>query len=116
MAIVARRVLQRLIGESTSYTTHEQRLRACRAIDAADDQSLAAEWEVLVLSGLSKVIEIEHEPQMGNRRPDVLGRATADDKAEVFVADIATVCETGYHDANPVEQLRAQLYARAQQL
>jgi hypothetical protein len=116
MAIVARRVLQRLIRENAGITSREQRKRQAVALDRADDESLSAEWEVLVLNGLSKLLQVQHEMLLGGRRPDILSRLGPAHAPEMFIADIATAFESGYHERNPIEALNHELHARARRV
>ncbi len=114
MALVARRVLQRLIRENAAFTTSAQRKRQVAALNRGGDQALNFEWELLVLNGLSKLAAIDHEPLLGTRHPDVVARV-GDGAPEVFVADVATVSDSGHHARNPVGTFNAELYRRARQ-
>lgn len=93
-----------------------QRERHVIALNRANDESLSAEWEVLVLNGLSKLMSVQHEVQVGSRNPDVLAEVGRPDAPERFVADIATAYETSYHERNPIQRLSAELHARARRL
>lgn len=112
MALFTRRVLQRLIFENADFATVSQRQRHADAINRAGPDSLATEWEIAVLNTLSKLALVEHEPQYGNRYPDV--RALSKDGGEeLFVADIATVYEAGRETQNPISALSDLLIAGA---
>ncbi len=116
MAIVARRVLQRLIRENAAFMSRDQRERHAAALDRAGRDSLSAEWEVLVLNGLAKLLNVRHELSVGERKPDVLASVGPMHAPEQFVADIATAYEVGYHERNPIKTISAELQMRARRL
>src|SRR5262245_11989835 len=74
-------------------------------LNRGDADSLACEYEVLILNGLAKVGSVEHEPPLpGTRRPDLFFRAL-DGPAFEFVADITTVSDEGFRIDNPLDVL-----------
>jgi len=113
MALFTRRVLQRLIFENAAFLTKEQRQRHADAINRGGRESLAFEWEIAVLNALNRVFRIEHESAGGESRPDAvaLDRETG---RELFVADIATIFESGRNEANPFSEFQQAVVARAQ--
>jgi hypothetical protein len=64
---------------------------------------LGATWEAPVLCGLSRVGDVSyHVPLPDGRKPDV-GFTLPGHSQICFVADITTISDAGYHEANPVE-------------
>jgi hypothetical protein len=116
MAIVARRVLQRLIRENAAFTSLEQRERHAKALDEGSDLSLSVEWEVLILNALSKSATVSHEALLGTKRPDVLATVRNGSAEECFIADIATAFETGARERNPIEALSDEIHGLARKL
>jgi hypothetical protein len=73
MAIVARRVLQRLLRSNPASMSLEQRRRHAKALNGTDPcNALTTEWELLVLYGLSQQMDLRYETKIGKRRPDIL--------------------------------------------
>ncbi len=111
MALVPRRILQPILEENARLLTAEQsrtHVTRLNGADAAD--SLACEYEVLILNALAKakVGSVEHEPHLpGRRRPDLLFRATSGPTFE-FIADITTVSDEGFRKENPLDLLDAE--------
>ncbi|HCX28311.1 MAG TPA: hypothetical protein DHU55_00835, partial [Blastocatellia bacterium] len=115
MALFTRRVLQRLIFENATFLTKDQRQRHADAINRGGRESLAFEWEIVVLNALNRVFRVEHESERRSARPDAvaLDRHSGE---ELFVADIATIFESGRNEANPFAEFQQAVAARAQKL
>ena len=112
MAIVSRRVLQRLILDNSRFLSLEQRRQHADAINRGRAISLSFEWEILVLNALSTLCRVSHEPELGSSRPDVLAHVEGAE-AESFIADIATAFEDSHDKRNPVEELQRLVSDRA---
>jgi hypothetical protein len=65
MAIFSRRTLQRLINENASFLTTKQLKKHVDSLNNADEHSLGAEWEVVLLNCFSKAGTVTHEPKLG---------------------------------------------------
>ena len=90
MALVSRRTLQRLLDENAKVLTLDQSRRHVHTLNAGGATALAAEYEVLLISALSRLGKVVHEPVLGGpKRPDVLFQSRV--PGGVLVADITTV-------------------------
>jgi len=109
LALFSRRVIQRLIRDNASFMSLRQRERHAAAINRGTPETVAVEWEIAVLHGLSRLAQIEHEPSLGRTRPDVLARSTRSLHTDLFLADIATVFEVGRDELNPIDALSEEV-------
>jgi hypothetical protein len=103
MAIFSRRTLQRLINENAEFLSTKQLRIHVESLNKADEHSLGAEWEVVLLNVFSKLGTVTHEPRLGSR-PD-LHFASCVDTSQEFIADIATVSDRGVDDRFPIQAL-----------
>ena len=101
MALFSRRTLDRVLNENAAFLTKQQCADACSLLNSAHDRYLATEWEQIVLNAASKLGTVQHEPQLGRSRPDVLFRSS-NGECE-FIADITTASDQGFDDLNPVD-------------
>jgi hypothetical protein len=108
MPVFSRRVLQRLLDDTAEHVTKSQHARWLSLLNAADERSLDTEWEVVLLAALARLGEVTHEPPLQGKRPDLLFR---DENVE-FVADIATVSDRGYEEANRRVTFERELWSR----
>ena len=66
-----------------------------------NSESLAGEWEVLLLNVLSKLGTVEYEKQFsGAKKPDIFFKSPT---LPQFLADITTVSDASYESNNPTE-------------
>jgi hypothetical protein len=107
MAIFSRRTLQRLSNENASFLTTKQLRKHVDSMNNADEHSLGAEWEVVLLNCFSKAGTVTHEPKLG-KRPDLHFVSNAHKSVE-FIADIATVSDRGFDERYPFEVLFGRL-------
>jgi len=103
MAIFSRRTLQRLINENAGFLTKKQVKKHVQALNRANPESLADEWEVVLLNVFSKLGSVIHEPDLG-RRPDIHFVSTLD-RSQEFIGDIVTVSDRGIDDRTPIQEL-----------
>jgi len=109
MAIFSRRVLQRMLDATEHLLTPAQRDRRLRLLNAANDESLDTEWEVVLVYGLSQLGSLHHEREMpGSARPDLLFEREGFE----FVVDIAAVNDRAYEEANPLDRFQKEFWRR----
>jgi hypothetical protein len=112
MTIFSHETLQELIDENfTARITSEQQTNIhVSHLNAANEQTLAYEWEIVLLNVLSTIGDIKNEYNFGRRRPDIW----FSDKTttESFIADVITISDAGYQDENPVDLLTFELEER----
>ena len=78
-------------------------------LNQADDSSLDAEWEVVLLNAFSKVGGVRHEPKFpGPKKPDIHFISVSEPHQE-FIADIATISDRGIEKQNPIQPLYQQM-------
>lgn len=103
MAIFSRRVIQHLIDENARFLLPRQTKEHIRRLNSADESSLDAEWEVVLLNALSKLGKVVHVPDFGSR-PDIYFVSEAE-PTQPFIADIATISDRGLEGRYPVRAL-----------
>jgi hypothetical protein len=104
MAIVSRRVLQRLLDENAKVLTEKQSREHVRILNAGGASALAVEYEVLILNGLSRLGSVEHEPHLSGPRVPDIRFAPAAAPLDVLVADVRTVSDVEAKTENPYEE------------
>jgi hypothetical protein len=102
MAIFSRRTIQQMINGNAAFLTEEQIDKHIFRLDSNSFESIATEWEVVVLNVFSKIGHVEHEPNLGTSRKLDLRFTHYGDQSQ-FVADIATVSDEGYEDETPLK-------------
>jgi hypothetical protein len=71
-----------------------------------DFDSIAAEWEIVILGALAQFGNMQHEPDLpGRAKPDI--RFEQDDLC--FIADITTVSDRGLIEQNAINELSEEL-------
>jgi len=107
--IFSRRVLQRLLVETQPLLSPSQHERWVSLLNAADERALDTEWEVAITCALAKCGVVRYEPALGGKtRPDLLYSG----KNLSFVADIASVNDSGYEKANKRISFERELWGR----
>jgi hypothetical protein len=71
------------------------------ALNRANEQSLDFEWEVAIIYGLSKLGNIQYEPDLGKRRRLDMIFNTHRPVEIAFAGDVMTVSDRGLHSENP---------------
>ena len=99
------------MGENTAFLSERQLKTLLSRLNGGDPRGIvSAEWELVVMNGLSKLGKIEYEPGPPNStKPDVAFRLDPQG-APLFVADISAVSDRGIHDANPIKDLQLELW------
>jgi hypothetical protein len=109
MSIFPRRIVQRLIDESTRFLRPGQiRSLVQRLNNLADpNNAFAAEWELVILSTFHSIGPIQHEPKgSGSTHPDLL---FGPKDTVTFLADITAVSDKGMRAKYPVEEFTRML-------
>lgn len=110
MAIFSRRTVQRMLDENAQFLSKKQLDQQVARLNAKGFQPLDTEWEIAVLSALSKLGKVDHElPMDGTARLDLL--FTADDGSD-FLADITSVSDEGFEERTPVKAFEVELQKR----
>jgi hypothetical protein len=105
MSIFGRRILQRLINDNSRFMSERQTQRHVTLLNFNDARSAPAEWEIVLLNSLSRLGEVQYEPDLGGQsRPHLLVSRSG---IEPFVAEITSVSDVGYEDANPVREFES---------
>ena len=100
MTIFSRRVIQKFLNENRKFMDEEKITDHIKKLNYQNNESIAAEWEVVVLNALSKIGSIEHEKYFpGSKKPDIYFKSPTID---VFVADITSVSDENYDNENPI--------------
>lgn len=106
MAIFSRRDIQTVINRLSCKLTRQQLDVAVNRLNSTAIQSIAAQWEVVVLSAFQACGRIIHEGDLGGRtRPDILFRLGQSGNLE-FLTDVATVSDKNTREENPYEDFR----------
>jgi hypothetical protein len=114
MAIFSRRSLQQMIDSNTQVLAEDQIKKHVDALNRAKEQSLDFEWEVVIIYGLSKLGNIQYEPDLEKRRRlDIIFNSNR--PVEIaFAGDVMTVSDRGLHAENPRDFFIAELSRRIQ--
>jgi hypothetical protein len=107
MSIFSRRNLFRILSQNAQFVRQRQLSEHINRLNGRDPvQRVTTEWETVVLNGLSKFGNVEHEPRLpGTTKPDVLfihSLGTA-------LMDITAVSDRGLDQQNPVNKLSERL-------
>jgi hypothetical protein len=101
MPIFSRRLLQRILDENRHFLAEGVVEEHVRKLNGLNQDSIATEWEVLILNVLSRIGKVEYERQFsGPSRPDVFFQSRI---VQEFVADITTLSDADYEQNNPTE-------------
>lgn len=116
MAIFGRRQTQLLIDETAAVITRRQIKKIVDELNAMPvTETLSPDWELLLLNAFSKIGRVEHEQTFGgNTKPDLFFQCRSHPNVD-FVADIRTVSDKGFKDANPFAVLFDELLNRVQE-
>jgi hypothetical protein len=106
MAILTRRSLIELLPVEPNLLNRHFISR----LNALDDQSLATEWELIILSALSRVGLVECEPDLdGSSNLDLKFAAISGLR---FIGDITTLSDDEAIRANPIQSLADEIQRR----
>lgn len=108
MAIFSRRTIQQMINENAAFLTKEQIDMQISRLDGNGFESIATEWEVVLLNVFSKIGHIEHEPDLGTGAALDLLFTHYTDQSQ-FVADITTISDEGYEKETPLKAFGIEL-------
>lgn len=101
MPLFQRRIVQKLLDENRLILPASVIEDHIRRLNKQDEESLTAEWEVLLIYSLAKIGSIEFERDHGGgRKPDI---TFSSDALGTFVADITTISDKNYDNENPVD-------------
>jgi hypothetical protein len=97
-----------MLDENSSWMTPEQLQKQVEGLNKADEPTpLAKVWEIAVLNGLSKLVTIDHEPDLGSM-PDIVFHVDG----ETVIADITAISDKRCHHDNPVDELNDEFVRR----
>jgi hypothetical protein len=109
VAIFSRRTIQQMINENAAFLTEEQIDIQISRLDGNGFDSIATEWEVVVLNVFSKIGHVEHEPDLGTSAElDILFTHHADQSQ--FVADITAISDEGYEEETPLKAFEIEFW------
>lgn len=113
MAIFSRRTIKQMIDENAAFLTEEQIGMQISRLDGSGFDSIATEWEVVVLNVFSKIGHVGHEPDLGGSRKLDLLFTHHEDRSQ-FVADIAAISDEVYEDETPLKAFAIELRQRVE--
>jgi hypothetical protein len=99
VGLLSRRVLESVLHENAAHVSREMSLKHIEQINRGNEESFAAEYEVVVINGLTKLGSVTYERDLGGPRPDI--HFTSRGSGPSFVADITTVSDVDAHRQNP---------------
>ena len=103
MAIFPRRILQRMINENAEFLSEGQTKRHVRQANRMPkEQTLAYEWEVVLLNALGKVGKVVHEKGFGGSSKADIHLESFDNPEANFVADITAISDKGMDARKPL--------------
>lgn len=102
MAIFSPLTIQKIIDENTTFLTKDQIAKHLYRLNGKSFDSIATEWEVVILNVFSKIGHVEHEPNLGSsKKLDLLFTHNFDHSK--FAADITTISDEGYEKETPLK-------------
>src|SRR6266852_3284979 len=116
MTIFARRSIQRVLNTLAGTLSAHQLETLVGKLNANNPQSLASEWELLVLFGLMHWGRVSHEAPLGGPSKADIFLQLEDDPTVQFAADITCVSDRGLEDANPIAELMNLIREKASKL
>jgi len=97
-----------MLDRNAPFLAREQIKRHVDTLNDEGPSALAVEWEVATLYALSCLGRVQHEPELGHSRVDVLFHSKAGDCS--FVADVTTVSDRGKEKDNPRMPFAQELF------
>ena len=91
-----------MINENAAFLTEKQIDKQISRLDSNSFESIATEWEVVVLNVFSKIGKVEHELNLAASRKLDLRFTHYEDQSQ-FVADITTSSDEPYEKETPLK-------------
>lgn len=104
MSLFLRRQLQQCLDDLDGRLPAAVLASLVKHLNGKKDRPLSAEWEVMLLWGLSRTLDVDYEPGHPNAVKLDLVVCRPGERSPLFSADVRTVSDHGYHSANPVER------------
>jgi len=106
--LFSRKAIQQMLEENACWMAPEQLEEYIKALNNPNEVTpLAKVWEVAVLNSLSKLVSINHEPDLGSK-PDIVFQVDG----ETVIAEITTISDKSIHRDNPVDDLNDEFMRR----
>ncbi len=96
-----------MINENSKLISRVQLKEHVHRLNKGEKGALSTEWEIVILNALSKLGNLRYEEPRGGTYPDLFFTST-DVPNMSFLADIITVSDEGYEDANPINDFRKE--------
>jgi hypothetical protein len=98
MAIFSKDILQAAIWKVQPFLDEKQLESFAKILNKPSEVSIHSEWELIILSGFSKLGGLSHERECGGKKPDIW---IALDNPDVYnlVAEIRTVSDEGLKES-----------------
>ena len=110
MPIFSRRVIQALIDRSPAFLSESQISKFVGPLNGNPAGVIPREWELALLSALSKLGAVKYEPSLGGKKnPDVLFTLHAP-QTGFFLAEMTTVSDKFANEENPIDELQIELW------
>jgi hypothetical protein len=110
MALFPRRILQRLLREGRDVLPEANARAFASAFNSRDTNSLALQWELVLLAALREIGRVEYEPDTGGRtRLDFLFHGHG---LEPIGLEVTAVSDAYNEERNPLEQFQKELVRR----
>lgn len=111
MPLFSRRTLQRCLRESASIVPLSKRVAMARSFNSGHMQSLADQWEIVLLNALRGAGKVSYEPALGGKsRLDALVAPLGAEASSSFAVEITAVSDHHVRDLNPLDQLMEATY------
>lgn len=106
--LFSRRAIQQMLDENAGWMAPDKLREHVMALNNPNEVTpLARVWEVAVLNSLSKLVSIDHEPDLGSR-PDIVFQVDG----ETVIADITAISDKTLHRDNPIDDLNDEFERR----
>lgn len=111
MPLFSRRTLQRCLRETAAIIPLELRRAMANSFNSGHKQSLANQWELVLLNALRSAGYVEYQPDLGGKsRLDALVTSLGPEPSSSFAVEVTAVSDEDIRDLNPRDQLMEGTY------
>lgn len=107
MALFNRRVIQKCLDVNADFVSDQHLKDWVQRLNRSSEDSIATEWEIVLLRAFANFGTVLHEPNLGDRRLDLVFESV--DFAVKFAADITAISDQPRHDRNPIDRFQDEL-------
>ena len=116
MALFSRREVQQAIDQCATLTSSDAIARKLAELNASNENSLPAEWEIMVTAAASRYCPLQYEPALGgSRRADLLMKPDGIGTPGCLV-EVMTISDEHARESNPYDRVCEAIHRRIKKL